>query len=158
MPPAWLPALIGLNQFGGNWDQYLDAIYARFRTDFVGVAIQYEGKTVGLKRHPVERGREATFWHLTSEGKTEADRVPDLRRCERIGWPRAILDNCQDPCLKSWVEDVRGDSRIHILCEDAQYLFVLSDRGHYVLPWTAFHIDQPHRLRRLIKRWEAAQG
>ncbi|MNH30689.1 hypothetical protein D3C79_909980 [compost metagenome] len=45
-------------------------------------------KRLGLKRHPVIQGKEATFWHMISEGNDEAERLPDLRRCERIRWPR----------------------------------------------------------------------
>ncbi len=156
--PLWLPELTLLESFAGNWDGYLEAVYKIFKGGFVGANLTFDGKRIGLKRHPVEKGKEATFWHLISEGKTEADRVPDMRRCERIGWPRAILDNREDDCLRIWSEVVKGDNRIHIFCEEVEYLFVLADRGTYVLPWTAYPVPQPHRQRKLIARWEAAMG
>jgi hypothetical protein len=157
--PSWLPTLIYLNSHGGNWDRYLDAVYGVFCLCFIGTNLTFNGKRVGLKRHPVEKGKEATFWHLISDGKIEEDRVPDMRRCERIGWPRAIIDNCGDRCLKTWSELVNGkNQRIHIFCEEAEYLFVLADRGEYVLPWTAFTVERPHQQRRLLERWKTATG
>lgn len=35
-------------------------------------------------------GKEATFWHMIQEGRIEEDRTPDIRRCERIRWPKPI--------------------------------------------------------------------
>lgn len=156
MLPPWLPEIILLETYNGDWDRYLDAIYAAFQADFIGTTLQFQGKRVGLKRHPIVEGREATFWHFVSEGEIEADRLPDLRRCERIAWPRAIIDNCGDSCLKIWSEEVRGDLRVHVWCEVAEYLLILADRGDYVLPWTAYPVVLPHRKRKLQERWERA--
>lgn len=154
--PAWLPAIISFGSYEGDWDKYLAAVYDGFKQDLVNVSLVFQGRRVGLKRHPVELGKEATFWHLISEGKTEADRIPDIRRCERIRWTRAIIDNCNDPSLKFWTEVVRGDTRIHVWCEDAEYLVVLADRGSYVLPWTAYPVTQDHRKKKLLARWKNA--
>lgn len=156
--PNWLPQLIYLNSHGGDWDRYLEAVYAIFCADFITTNLKFDGRDLRLKRHPVEKGKEATFWHFISDGKTEADRIPDLRRCERIGWPKAIISNCKDGCLKTWCEVVRGDLRIHIFCEEAEYLLVLADRGAYVLPWTAYPVPRPHQRRKLIERWKRATG
>lgn len=159
MLPAWLPELVLLDDHGGDWDVYVEALHAVFKDDFLGGdEILYEGKRVALKRHPVENGKEATFWHIISTGKTEADREIDLRRCERIGWLRAILDNCDDGCLKIWTEEVRGDTRIHLWCEDAEYLVILADRGDYVLPWTAYPVTREHQKKKLLARWKKATG
>jgi len=46
------------------------------------------GKRLGLKRHPMTQNKEATFWHMIQEGSVESERIPDIRRCERIRWPR----------------------------------------------------------------------
>ncbi|MDT3684139.1 MAG: hypothetical protein RO009_03740 [Pseudorhodoplanes sp.] len=155
MLPAWLPELILLTDHNGDWEQYLEAVYAVFHNDFVGANLEYQGRRLGLKRHPVENGKEATFWHFISSGKSESDRLVDLRRCERIGWPRAILDNCTDPCLKVWEEQKNSETRIHIWCEPAEYLVVLADRESFLLPWTAFDVPQAHYQRKLQGRWEA---
>lgn len=62
--PCWLPPLVLFEEFDGNWDAYLDAIYAYFRRDFVENRPTFRGRRLGLKRHPLSHGKEATFWHM----------------------------------------------------------------------------------------------
>jgi hypothetical protein len=100
--PAWLPALICLSDFGGNWDRYQQGLYEVFRRDFLEARLYFRGLPLRLKRHPLADGKEATFWHFTSEGHVEAERTPDLRRCERIAWPRPIIERVDDPAVKVW--------------------------------------------------------
>lgn len=87
-----LPPLLLLEDFGHNWDEYFEAIYKIFCRDFVVSKPNFEGKRFALKKHPMIKGKEATFWHIISEGRLEDNRLPDLRRCERIGWPRPIIE------------------------------------------------------------------
>lgn len=148
----WLPDIVTMNDLGGDWDKYLSASYQAFCDGFVGQEIAFQGKRVSLKRHPVEAGKEATFWHMVSQGKTEADREIDLRRMERIGWLRAIIDNGPSTCFVMWTEEVRGEPRIHLWCEEEGYMFVLADRGTYVLPWTAYFVEHEHRRKRITRR------
>src|SRR5688572_6472060 len=101
-PPAWLPELVVLSDYGGDWQQYLAAIYQCFRQDFILTAPAYPGRRFALKRHPLLRDKEATFWHLISEGSIEADRLPDLRRCERIRWPRAMIERMGSDDVYVW--------------------------------------------------------
>lgn len=153
MPP-WLPPLVQMADYGNDWDEYLAALYQRFSIDFLGARPLFDGRPTQLKRHPVSEGKEATFWHFISDGSVEADRLPNLRRCERIAWPRAIMDNCADPCVKMWRE-ARGSSiNFHLWCEEAMYLVVVADRGSFVLPWTAYPIEYEHQARKLNARWE----
>jgi hypothetical protein len=105
----WLPTLVVFNSYNGDWDLYEAALYAVFMTDFVHSKPTFRGKRLGLKRHPVSQGKEATFWHLISEGANEADRTPDMRRCERIGWPRPGIDNCDAQNVKVWEAQRRGE-------------------------------------------------
>ncbi len=55
--PAWLPSLIELDQFGGDWDAYVNAVYARFVEDFVSRKATYRGCRVGVRYHPPTRGK-----------------------------------------------------------------------------------------------------
>ena len=66
--PDWLPPLVALDDYGGDWERYLKAIYAYFKADFLDNKPFYQGVKMALKRHPVIQGKEATFWHLISEG------------------------------------------------------------------------------------------
>ena len=82
----WLPPLVLLRDHGGEWERYLEAVYAWFKQDFINSKPVFQGRRLGLKRHPLTDGKEGTFWHMTSEGQDEENRLPDLRRCERIRW------------------------------------------------------------------------
>lgn len=156
--PAWLPALVRLADYGGDWDKYLEAVYQFFKQDFVNNQPRFRGEKLNLKRHPVIQGKEATFWHMISEGKYEPDRLPDLRRCERIRWSRPIIEsNEQEPLLKMW-ENIRdGEKRICLwLSFDGEdYLVVLARRAGYLLFWTAYPLTYENTKRKLQKEYEA---
>lgn len=155
--PAWLPELILFEDYQGNWDKYLKAIYNIFVNDFVKSTPSYQGQKLALKKHPVIQGKEATFWHIISEGRIEEDRTPDFRRCERIRWPRPIIENSSDIVLKVWKNRRNYDTRILIWFESEEYLVVLTERKGYLLLWTAFMVTQEHRKRKLKKEFEAYQ-
>lgn len=156
--PGWLPALEELKAYGGDFARYLEAIYQIFCTDFVESKPVFAGKRLGLKRHPVIQGKEATFWHMISEGNDEAERLPDLRRCERIRWPRPIIENAADATLKVWREPNGSGHRILIWFAEAEYLVVLDERKDYILPWTAYPVEREHQQRKLERRWERHSG
>ncbi len=150
----WLPELVLFEDFGGNWDNYFETVYSLFKADFVDNKPAYKGQKVGLKRLPLTNGKEATFWHLISEGKIEADRTPDIRRCERIRWPAQIIENSEDSRLKIWVETINNEDRIHLLCPQDRYLLVLAIRQGYILPWTAFYMEHEHQVAKKLKKYE----
>jgi len=156
--PAWLPSLVLFVDYNGIWEVYLEAVYSFFKQDFVDSKPVFQGRRLGLKRHPVVNGKEATFWHMISEGKVEEERIPDLRRCERIRWPRPVIENSDDPKVKYWVSIKRYENRIHILLEEEDYLVVLADRKGYLLPWTGFLVKRKHICKKLLKEhkryWE----
>lgn len=154
---AWLPPKILLSDFGGDWPRYEDALYAVFCRDFKGDKLYFRGQPIGLKRHPLSDGKEATFWHFTSEGSVEAQRTPDLRRCERIGWPRPIIERADDPAVKVWENERKGERRACLWLEKEDYLVVLAVRTGYVLPWTAYMVVQEHQKRKLREAFRAAQ-
>lgn len=154
--PEWLPELVLLAKYGGGWNRYTEAVYLFFKEDFVDSKPSFRGKRLGLKRHPLEQGKEATFWHLVSEGSIEKDRLPDLRRCERIRWPRPIIEHVDDNevAIKVWENQRKDEKRILLWFEEAEYLVILADRGKYLLPWTAYLVDREHTKRKLQKEHE----
>lgn len=91
--PDWLPDLMLFTDFGGDWQRYIEAVYACFKADFLDKTVQYRGIRLGIKRYPEFQGKSATFWHIVSEGKQEDERLPDLRRCERIRWPCPVIEH-----------------------------------------------------------------
>jgi hypothetical protein len=79
--------LVRLEDHGGDWQRYIDAVYAVFYGDFIASQPRFRGRPVVIGKQIID-GKERTFWHATSEGNIEVQRTPDLRRCERIGWIR----------------------------------------------------------------------
>jgi hypothetical protein len=152
--PDWLPPLVPFRDFGGDWGAYLEAVYAWFRRDFLDSRPIFQGRRLRLKRHPMAYGKEATFWHLIQQGEIEEDRRPDLRRCERIRWPRPIIEHDTDPALKVWRNRRGREERVCLWLVWESYLVILADRGDYLLPWTAYPVEQPHRQQKLLREYE----
>jgi len=154
--PEWLPPLVELADYNGNWKRYEEALYGFFRADFVDATARFRYLPVRLKRMPMYEGKEASYWHCISTGSTETDRVPDLRRCERIRWPRPCLEH--ETGLKVWMEKISGEDRIHLWLEAEGYLIVLAVRRGYVVLWTTFYVQYEHERRKFNRRYEAAQN
>lgn len=152
--PDWLPPLVLFSEYDGNWESYLDALYALFKDDFIYSKPVFQGKQLGLKRYPLSQGKEATFWHMTSEGSDEESRIPDFRRCERVRWPKPVIENDSDPAVKVWRNQRGRENRICLWLVQENYLVVLADRGRYILPWTAYLVEKPHQQRKLKKEFE----
>ena len=155
MSDEWLPDLIYLDDCGGDWEWYLDTLYRAFVADFVNSKPTWPGKRVVLKRYPEYQGKGATFWHMISEGDQEVERIPDLRRCERIRWPRPIIDAypnhnpTPNDRLYWWKSKRRHEERYVLALLDFSYVVVVADRGDYVMPWTAYTVGQQHRRDKL---------
>ncbi|MBT3210197.1 MAG: hypothetical protein HN704_00820 [Bacteroidetes bacterium] len=149
-----LPEIITLEEFEGNFPSFYEAVYDIFKSDFVNTKPIYKGKQLRLKAHPYIEGKEYTFYHFTHEGNIECDRKPNLRRMERIAFPRPMIDNSEHSELKVWRNKRRNKERILILHEEEKYIVVLEDRKNYILPWTAYYIEHNNKIRRLIKEYE----
>lgn len=168
MNAPWLPPLVLLEECGGDWGAYEEVLYGWFRKDFLESKPRWPGKRVALKRHPLANGKEATFWHFIQEGKVEEDRTPDLRRCERIRWPRPVMEAFPGEATASnegiiWWQNRRGtETRFILTLPDFSYVVVVADRGEFVLPWTAYCVEREHQRRKLRREcetyWEAQNG
>ncbi len=106
-----------------------------------------------MKRYPLKHNKEATFWHIITKGNSESERTPDLRRCERIRWPRAIIDAASTESVKLWKNKRRNEERIILALSDFSYIVVLADRGDYILLWTAYCVEHEHQRRKLEKEY-----
>jgi len=152
--PDWLPQLILMEDYNGHWPEFFDVVYQTFCEDFVDDKPTFRGQKLGLKRHPEHDGKSSTFWHMISDGEEEVDREPDIRRCERIAWPRPSIENEYLDDIKVWPEKKGSDRRILLWNETASYLVVLNKRNGYILPWTAYTVVYNNQKRKLNKRWE----
>jgi len=149
------------SDFDGDYDRFLAAVYEIFERDFKQSRPHYHNRPITYDSR-IEEGKEATFWHITSEGETENQRIPDLRRCERIRWPRPIIEHYTDEVIRCWT-DIRGnvrrrnERRIVLWFYNEDFVVVLADRGRYVLLWTAYCVSRNHTRRKLMKGYEEYQ-
>ncbi|MCF6766164.1 hypothetical protein L3V82_10305 [Thiotrichales bacterium 19S3-7] len=151
----WLPKLEELSEYNGQYTVYIEAIYQIFYRDFVESKPIFQGTKLGLKRYPLSQGKEATFWHMVTEGNIENERLIDFRRAERIRWPKPIIENSNsDNIIKIWTEHRNSEERIHLWLYDVAYLIVLNKRKGYILPWTAFPVKYNHQKIKYEKRWK----
>jgi hypothetical protein len=155
---AWLPPLLRLEDYGGDWESYIEAVYLGFRSDFVISCPSIQGRRWAVKRHPLVNGREATFQHLVSVGADEEQRLPDLRRCERIRWPRAVIDALGTQRVVAWANERRRDRRVVIALPDFTYAVILADRGDHIMLWTAYVVDKAYRRKQMQAEWERSGG
>ena len=123
-----------VNQF---WAKYEKMIYNIFIGDFITDVPQFKGKDIRIREYPRIDGKEESFYHVTCKDYFKTmERNPDLRRCERIRWVRAFIENyncnpklCED-CegVKAWCETYKGRRRIHFLLEEEKYMVVIEKR------------------------------
>jgi len=155
----WLPDLVLMPDYGDNWERYLNVLYYFYIKDFIENKPIYYGKRLAVKKYPLIDGKEATFWHIIQEGQKEEQRIPDLRRCERIRWPKAIIENCNKCKIKIW-ENERQTKKgkqvsICIWFESKDYLIILRKRNNYILFWTSYPVTASHRKIKLEKEFNS---
>lgn len=149
------PDLIYFNDFGGNFENYIKAIYIVFERDFIKSQPIYEGLKVSVRKYPEVDGLHRTFYHITHQGEDESNRQPDLRRMERIRFPKFVIDNYSNNEILIW-KNIRGkDERIVLFNETENYVVILTDRTDYYLFITAYYIETEHRKRSLLKEYES---
>lgn len=151
---SWLPELILLAQHNGDWDQYVEVLYGHFRADFVVYRPKLSNKPCWITSQPLSDGKEPTFWHITSDGPVEEERVPDLRRCERIRWPRPLMEAVPCAHVHSWRVKRGSKWRINLAPTDFSYLVVVAELNNSVLLITTIFIERRHRREKLKAEWE----
>jgi hypothetical protein len=148
------PDLIYLNDYAGNFQDYFNAVYTIFETDFIKSNPNYEGLKVAVRRYPEEEGLHRTFYHMTHQGEDENNRQPDIRRMERIRFPKFVIDNNTHNEILIWKNKRGKDERIVLFNESENYIVILTDRTEYYMFITAYYIETDHRKRSLLKEYE----
>lgn len=151
-----------LEQFNGDFKKYdnflYNEIYLHQLTE--GILI-FNNKKVSFKKHPIECGKEQTYFHLTTKSTNKgiplSERNPDLRRCERLHWIRPSLETdhvnlCGFSCFVQYVEPYKNTNRVHLFNEQERYLIILEERKSYYLLITAFYIHEDQYLKSTKKR------
>src|SRR3989339_1081064 len=153
---SWLPNLEPIKNYSGNWDTYENALYAIYTQDFIKNKPRYCGKPLVIYKEPMFKNKEATFWHIIQEDDYKTgSRIPSMERCERIRWPKPIIEKCPLPgCIKTWENIRRRKKRLFIWFND-EYLIVLEIRTHYKIFLTSYPTLSEHRKRKLQNEFES---
>ncbi|MBD3330812.1 oxidoreductase [Candidatus Peregrinibacteria bacterium] len=146
-----LPNLIKLEDFGGNWGKYIDAVYMVFKVDFLDKNPTLNGKRIILCNKDLYRGKENTFWHITSAGKEEEERIPDFSKCERIRWIDYYINeaNNDNESIVIWEED----RKVKISNDQWDYVIILIPTRNCYLLLTAYPVEREHRRLKIKKSY-----
>ena len=155
----WLPPLCRLSDFAGDWGAYEAELYHQFQNDWVVLRPYLQGRPVGHATEPMHEGKPEAFWHLTSETDPETgERLPNLRRCERLRWAKALITEVANrDDVVTWRERRRDGLRQLFALDDFSYLVVvaLRSRGRMYLA-TAYPVDMEWRRTKLHKQFNRA--
>jgi hypothetical protein len=161
--PEWLPAKAPVNPWTQNTYEILYEIFCR---DIRDIDLHYNGNHVWIFKE-LEDGKEKIFWHLTTR-KTKPDRVPrrkkrfytadqkdtmeierlpDLRRCERLPWVKPLIEHPSDPEVLAWDYE-EGDRTIRTYVWVKEYDFVVimksySNGKRRLI--TSFYVDEQYK-------------
>lgn len=150
---SWLPKLIEYNPQIDNIDKYIEDIYQIYIEEFINQGIFFKGEKLALKKMPIRNGKEATFYHIVSEGEDEENRKIDIDRCARIRWPKAILASNYIG-LKIWENKRKNKNNILVWFSEIEYLIVIRKNPNIKLLWTAYPVTKEHRKRKLQKEYK----
>lgn len=152
------PALLPFAAYGGDWPAYEAALYQIFTEQLARGKLVFRGWKVSCRRLPEALGKWASFWHLIQEGKVEEDRLPDLRRCERLAWIAYVIENWStDNSIDAW-ENQRGSEVNVLLWYQEEYLVILARRDGYWLLKSAYCTEKSHRIASLRRERDIFLG
>lgn len=152
-----LPDLIHFDDFDGDYERYIERVYEIFAQDFIQNRLYFRRLPVRFKRLPEFQNRSCTFYHITHTGSDEQNRTPDLRRCERIGWVRPVIEQCDNWNLKVWEQLRKGKIRICIWLDlegEPDLVVILDKRSDCVLLWTVFTLTYEHEKRKKLREYQ----
>lgn len=157
-PPPLVP-------FEGEWSEYEERVYQAFLETFVRGSVHFRGQRVSAPVRPEFRGKGRSFWHVISTApeqgnREEEDRIPDLRRCERIRWIAWAVEAASAEAEGVvWWENRRSSETCVVIWSEAQdYAVVLGKRDGYFVLKTAYSGIKPNQRRAFIRERQAFAG
>jgi hypothetical protein len=149
--PDWLPDVLRYSDFNGEWERFLAIVYQIFERDFKHSTPTYQGHPV-IYDSRIEDGKEAAFWHITCRDDPRTQkRELDIRRCERIPWPRPMIEHSKESTISVWKNKRKHDTRVLIWLESLDYLVVIAEKPRSMILITAYCTDIKSQRQKLIK-------
>jgi len=152
----WLPEPLKFCDYDIDQERITEVAYAIFKNDFIDSCPTCSGFSVKSVRGKMEGGKEETFWHIIKEeDKHQKGRIFKTDRCERINWPRPIIEGLSEGRVICWKklhhEKGKKEWRWLIALDDFSYLVVLAVRKGYFLLRTAYPVTRTHTLIALVE-------
>ncbi len=133
-----LPSLVFLEDFSGNWETYKQELYQIFLDSIVN-KLTFLNLPISCRYFQPIGEMHRCFWHLISEGAlNDEDRIPDMRRCERIRWIAHLINNYQDSAITCWENKRSSNNNTVLWLPPENYMVILSKRKNYYLLTTAY--------------------
>lgn len=145
--PVWLPPL---EVCEGDWLDYIEVIYSFFRNDFLEIPPDLFNKNVRPIIHPIANGKEDSFWHII---QGTSGNGPDHDRCQRIRWPKPIIQEITRQDVKWWRTKENGKRKFKLALDDFSYLVVLFERKTFFLLGTAFPVFRTNYKNQLERQY-----
>lgn len=151
---SWLPRKVYIDSSHNKEFDYILQIRDIFELDFVRNKTYLNGLPVFVNSGEITCKND-TFWHITSKGTGrhippdyKEERVRCTKRCERIKWCKAVIENSSNEFVNFWEEKNKNKIRVHIhlrLSEldanESDYLVVLEKRKTHFLLITTFCLE-----------------
>ncbi|MFH1515160.1 MAG: hypothetical protein ABIG42_06845 [bacterium] len=100
------------------------------------------------------------IWHLITEGN--GVRIIKDYRCERIRWPKSIIDNLSHKDVIFWrkahLSGGKKEIRLKILLSDFSYAVILGEQKNYFIIRAAYPIDRRHTYKKLKGEYEKCKN
>jgi hypothetical protein len=159
-----LPPIIECTNLA-EWNIYLEDLYKTvFKPQFIDSNPTFKGVKVYIRKEPMDGKWEHGFTHMTHEDLLHTsndpnDRIPDLRRSERLNWVKPIIENyacsIENDCgqILYWEEMYRGRVRSNLLFLEERFLVVLEKTrwGFFII--TSFYINEEYELTKRVKKY-----
>lgn len=150
--PPWLPPIVPSSSV--DWEKHLNLLFSYFKKDFIDSKPEFRGLNVLLKKFPDQTDAfHPTFWHIISDGEIEEERSVNISRCERIRWPRPIIEHENEPNILVWENERRGDMSVCIYFEEVEYIVILGERNGYFVFTTAYLVNYKNTKKKLLKEY-----
>ncbi len=151
--PDWLPSLVRVS---GEWPKVLASLYVIFERDFKQTERSFGGFPVRWDDRVLEGKYEEGFWHLITKHDHETnERLPDLRRAERLPWCGPTITHATDNAVKSWsYKEGKGHIRTYLWLEDFDYVIILEKRKRMTLLITAYYVEGDSNRRSLRQKYK----
>jgi len=152
--PAWPSELY---PFTGDWTAYVEVIHRCYLDHFVRNTSNWRGKRIGVRYEPTTAGKAYTFWHITCGLDENGDvNPPDLERCARIGWVKAVIE--ADPAKVMTWEQKRGrDTNIAIALPDFSFIVFLAERRDWMYLLTAYCVGSQRQRDRYRREYDRSR-